>query len=237
MRRKVENKKLTEEEEEQKAKRTQIINMCITNIVRLLLVLIIVRGILIKDYNQLFIAVVTIALTYYPSILSKRFGVYLPATMQIVITLFIFGAQYLGEIKDFYRIFPWWDTLLHTTSGVIIGVIGFMFVYLLNDRYGKKVKLSPFFVVMFAFCFAVTMGVFWEFFEFGMDRVFGTNMQKFRFPELGDDGLVDTMGDLLVDAIGAFITSVIGYLYIKKKNDVLFRDWFKGWFRKEKKEN
>lgn len=221
---------------EQKEKRTQKINMIITNIVRLLLVLIITRGIFLKEYSQIFIAVITICLTYYPSILSKRFGVYLPAGLQIVITLFIFGAQYLGEIKDFYRIFPWWDTALHTTSGVILGIIGFMFVYLLNEKYGKKVKLSPFFVVMFAFCFAVTMGVFWEFFEYGADRMLGTNMQKFRFPELGDDGLVDTMGDLFVDALGAFITSSFGYLYIKKKKDVLFRDYFKHWFPKVNKE-
>lgn len=229
-------KELTKEEQKKKEVKTQKINMWITNIVRILLIAIIIRGIIVNDNSQMFIALLTIALTFYPSILSKRFGVYLPASMQIVITLFIFGAQYLGEIKDFYRIIPWWDTLLHTTSGVILGVIGFMFVYLLNEKYGKKVKLSPFFVVMFAFCFAVTMGVFWEFFEFGADRILGTNMQKFRFPELGDDGLVDTMQDLMVDALGALFTSVIGYFYIKKKNDILLRDVFKSWFRKDKKQ-
>ena len=110
--------------------------------------------------------------------------------------------------------------MLHTTSGIILGVIGFMFVYLLNKSYSNSIKLSPFFVVMFAFCFAVTMGVFWEFFEFSADRILGTNMQKFRFPELGQDGLVDTMTDLFVDAVGALITSIIGYFYIQKKNDV-----------------
>ena len=105
--------------------------------------------------------------------------------------------------------------MLHTTSGIIL-------------------KLSPFFVVMFAFCFAVTMGVFWEFFEFSADRILGTNMQKFRFPELGQDGLVDTMTDLFVDAVGALITSIVGYFYIQKKNDVLLRDYFKNWFRNKK---
>lgn len=125
--------------------KTQKINMWITNIVRILLIAIIIRGIIVNDNSQMFIALLTIALTFYPSILSKRFGVYLPASMQIVITLFIFGAQYLGEIKDFYRIIPWWDTLLHTTSGVILGVIGFMFVYLLNEKYGKKSKTKSIF--------------------------------------------------------------------------------------------
>lgn len=209
--------------------------MIITNIVRLLLVLIIVRGIIVNDYSQLFIAILTIALTFYPSILEKRFGVYLPGSMQIIITLFIFGAQYLGEIKDFYNKIPWWDTMLHTTSGIVLGVIGFMFVYLLNKSYSNSINLSPFFVVMFAFCFAVTMGVFWEFFEYGADRMLGTNMQKFRFPELGQDGLIDTMSDLLVDSIGALITSVVGYFYIQKKNDVLLKDYFRKWFRHNKK--
>ena len=143
--------------------------------------------------------------------MKKSFGVYLPGSLQIIITLFIFGAQYLGEIKNFYDKIPWWDTMLHTTSGIILGVIGFMFVYLLNKSYSNSIKLSPFFVVMFAFCFAVTMGVFWEFFEFSADRILGTNMQKFRFPELGQDGLVDTMTDLFVDAVGALITSCLLY--------------------------
>lgn len=224
-------KKVTEEEKEQKNRK---INMVITNIVRLLLVLIIARSIIVKDYSQIFIAILTIALTFYPSILEKSFGVYLPGSLQIIITLFIFGAQYLGEIKNFYDKIPWWDTMLHTTSGIILGVIGFMFVYLLNKSYSNSIKLSPFFVVMFAFCFAVTMGVFWEFFEFSADRILETNMQKFRFPELGQDGLVDTMTDLFVDAVGALITSIIGYFYIQKKNDVLLRDYFKNWFRNKK---
>lgn len=229
---KLKSKKLTNEQREEKNKK---VNMIITNIVRLLLFLIILRGILVKDYSQLFIAVLTIAMTFYPSLLEKKFGVYLPGSMQIVITLFIFGAQYLGEIKDFYNKIPWWDTMLHTTSGIILGIIGFMFVYLLNKSYSNSITLSPFFVVMFAFCFAVTMGVFWEFFEYGADRILGTNMQKFRFPELGQDGLVDTMSDLFVDALGALITSVIGYFYIQKKNDVLLKDYFRTWFRHSKK--
>lgn len=230
---KLNSKKLTDEQREEKNRR---INMIITNIVRVLLILIIVRGIVVKDYSQLFIAVLTISLTFYPSILEKKFGVYLPGSLQIIITLFIFGAQYLGEIKDFYNKIPWWDTMLHTTSGVVLGVIGFMFVYLLNKSYSNSNNLSPFFVVMFAFCFAVTMGVFWEFFEYGADRILGTNMQKFRFPELGQDGLVDTMSDLFVDTLGALITSIIGYFYIQKKNDVLLKDYFRTWFKHSKKE-
>ena len=217
-------KKMTEE---QKLK----MQMCITNIIRILLVLIIVRGFIMGDHSQDFIAILTLFMTYYPSILEKRFGVYLPVGMQITITLFIFAAQYLGEIKAFYELIPWWDTILHSTSGVILGIIGFMFVYLLNKNHGNKVRLSPIMVVWFAFCFAITIGVFWEFFEYTMDRVFGLNMQKFRMP--GQDGLVDTMEDLFVDTVGALVASIGGWIYIKKKNDVIFSEYFASWFRKK----
>lgn len=229
-------KTLSKEEIIIREKSRKRLNMIITNVIRILLVGIIVLDIVLQDFDNIFIAILTLAMTYYPSLLEKRFGVYLPAHMQIAITLFIFGAQYLGEIRDFYNKFWWWDTMLHTISGIILGVIGFMFVYLLNEKYGKRVKLSPAFVAMFAFCFAVTIGVFWEFFEFGADRILGFNMQKFRFPELGQDGLIDTMTDLFVDAIGALITSTLGYLYIKEKNDVLLRDWFRHWFKHEEKQ-
>lgn len=121
--------------------------------------------------------------------------------------------------------------MLHTTSGVILGLIGFLFVYLLNEKGNKNVNLSPAFVILFAFCFAITMGVFWEFFEFGADRILGYNMQKFRMP--GQDGLIDTMTDLIVDALGALVACIVGWLYIKKRNDVLFNDYFDRWFKKE----
>jgi len=215
--------------------KTEKLNVIITNLIRILLITIIIQEVLTKNYSQIFVAVITLALTYYPSLLEKKFKVYLPSTMQIIITLFIFAAQYLGEMKDFYRLFSWWDIMLHTISGVIIGVIGFMFVYLLNEKYGTGVNLSPFFVAMFAFCFAVTVGVFWEIFEFGVDRIFNLNMQKFRYPELGDNGLLDTMIDLIVDSIGALVTVVIGYFYMRKEEGNVLKRWFKGWFVKEKK--
>lgn len=225
---------MSQNETKDTEEKTKKLNMIITNLIRVLLITIIIEQILTQNYSQIFLAVLTLALTYYPSLLEKRFKVYLPSTMQIIITLFIFGAQYLGEMKDFYRIFSWWDILLHTISGIIIGIIGFMFVYLLNEKHDKRVKLSPFFVAMFAFCFAVTVGVFWEFFEFGVDRIFELNMQKFRYPELGDDGLLDTMTDLIVDSIGALVTAIIGYIYMRKEDAGVLTKWFKGWFIKEK---
>ncbi|MBQ2836399.1 MAG: hypothetical protein IJE68_06160 [Clostridia bacterium] len=211
------------------------IRMIVTNFVRIALILIYIRGWLTQDHSQDFIITITFFMTYYPSILEKRFGVYLPARLEIVITLFIFAAQVLGEMNGFYDKITWWDTMLHTTSGVILGLVGFLFVYLLNEKGDKNVNLSPIFVVIFAFCFAITMGVFWEFFEYGADRLLGYNMQKFRMP--GQDGLVDTMEDLIVDTIGAIIACIGGWIYMKNKKDTLFNDVFDEWFESERIKN
>lgn len=216
-------------------KRKKNINMVLSNIIRALLVIFLIINFFTGDHSQDFLIVVTFALTYYPSILEKRFGVYLPKRLQIVITLFIFAAQVLGELGDFYEKIPWWDTMLHTISGVVLGLVGFLFVYLLNEKGNVNVNLSPKFVIIFAFCLALTMGVFWEFFEFGADRILGYNMQKFRMP--GQDGLVDTMCDLIVDTVGAIVACIGGYIYIKKRKDVLFNDYFDEWFESERIKN
>ena len=208
------------------------INMIVANLVRLTLIIAFIIGCVTGDHSQDFIIVITFLLTFYPSILAKRFGVYLPKRLEIIITLFIFAAQVLGELNGFYDKIPWWDTMLHTTSGIILGLAGFLVVYLLNEKGDANVNLSPIFVVIVAFCFALTMGVFWEVFEFGADRLFGLNMQKFRMP--GQDGLVDTMEDLMVDAIGALVACIVGWKYMKKKKDTLFNDYFDEWFESER---
>ena len=215
--------------------RRKRINMIVTNLVRLALVIMLIRGCNTGDYSQTFLIALTFFMTYYPSILEKRFGVYLPNRLEIAITLFIFAAQVLGEMNNFYERISWWDTMLHMTSGIILGLVGFLFVYLLNENGDKNVNLSPVFVVIVAFCVAITMGVFWEFFEYGVDRLLGYNMQKFRLP--GQDGLVDTMNDLIVDAVGALIACIGGWIYMKKKKDPLFNDFFDGWFESERIKN
>ena len=209
------------------------INEIISWIIRILLVLAIIESIFAKKYQNTFVGVLTFAMTFYPSILKKRFRVYLPSGLQIIITLFIFAAQFLGELHDFYYKIPWWDNMLHCISGSVLGIIGFMFVYFLNKTHIKQTKLSPFFIALFAFCFALSMGVFWEFFEFAGDRLFGLNMQKFRLP--GEDGLIDTMTDLFVDAIGACIVSIIGYIYMKNPKIILKRKYkMEEWIKKQR---
>ena len=206
-------------------------SMIITNMVRIALICVFIRGFFVGDHSQDFLIILTFFMTYYPSILEKKFGVYLPNTLQIVITLFIFAAQVLGEMSGFYDKISWWDTMLHATSGVILGLVGFLFIYLLNEKGDANVNLSPIFVVIVAFCFALTMGVFWEIFEFSADRLLGFNMQKFRMP--GQDGLIDTMEDLIVDAIGAIIACIFGWRYMEKRKDTLFNDYFDRWFKSE----
>lgn len=220
---------------EEKIYRKNKSSMIITNLVRLALIITYIRGWLVLDHSQDFVIILTFAMTYYPSILEKKFGVYLPNRLQIIVTLFIFAAQFLGEMNGFYEKIPWWDTMLHTTSGVVLGLVGFLFVYLLNEKGDANVNLSPTFVVIFAFCFAITMGVFWEFFEFGADRLLGYNMQRFRLP--GEDGLLDTMEDLIVDSIGAIVACIFGWIYMKKEKDTLFNNYFNKWFKKDKIKN
>lgn len=206
------------------------INEIISWIVRILLILAIVESVFSKSYQNTFVASLTFVMTFYPSILRKRFRVYLPSILQVVITLFIFAAQFLGELHNFYYKFTWWDNMLHCISGSVLGIIGFMFVYFLNKTHIKKTKLSPIFIALFALCFSISIGVFWEIFEFSGDRLLGLNMQKFRMN--GEDGLVDTMTDLIVDSIGAFIVAVIGYIYMKDekrmlKKKVKMEEWLK----------
>lgn len=220
---------------DEKLYRRNRISMIITNFVRLSLIVIFVWGIIEKDYSQTFLILLTFFMTYYPSILEKRFGVYLPSRLEIVITLFIFAAQVLGEMNGFYDKIPWWDTMLHATSGVVLGIVGFLFIYLLNEKGDANVNLSPIFVIIVAFCVAITLGVFWEIFEFSADRLLGYNMQKYRLP--GQDGLVDTMSDLIVDSIGSLIACIFGWLYIKKEKDTLFNNYFDNWFKSEKIKN
>lgn len=120
--------------------------------------------------------------------------------------VFVFLSLFLGEISSFYARLWWWDLLLHSLAGFVLGLMGFSLVYYMNEN-SREIKLNPYFIAFFGFCFAITLSVFWEFFEFAMDFFFKTNMLK--------SGLLDTMGDLVVSAVGAFIVSLLGYLGLK----------------------
>ena len=219
---------------------------------RALVIATMILQILNRNYENVFLCALTLLLLVIPSLLQVTFRVELPTTLEIIILIFIFAAEILGEIREFYLIFPFWDTALHTLNGFLAAAIGFSLVDLLNRSERTVFNLSPLFTAIVAFCFSMTIGVVWEFFEFGMDQLAGFDMQKdtvihvirsvtldpeghnvpyeisgitetvVNGQELGlggylDIGLIDTMQDLIVNFVGAFVFSVIGFFYVKNR--------------------
>lgn len=137
-----------------------------------------VRSIFRHDYESLFLCILTLSLLVLPSILEKRLEIEIPSTLEIIILCFIFAAEILGEIHNFYIIVPHWDTVLHTLNGFNCAAIGFALVDLLNRSEQFSFKLSPLFLAIVAFCFSMTVGVCWEFIEYTADQVGKIDMQK-----------------------------------------------------------
>lgn len=145
---------------------------------RVLVVMIMIAQILNKNYENVYICVLTLGLFFIPSIAERKLRVDLPDTLEIIILIFIFSAEILGEIKEYYLAFPFWDTLLHTVNGFLFAAIGFSLVNILNDDKRVSLTLAPLYMAITAFCFSMTIGVLWEFFEWAMDSWFGADMQK-----------------------------------------------------------
>jgi len=150
-------------------------------VLRFLVMISMITQFVYGNYTNTFLCVLTLFLFMIPSIIEKNFKIDLPNTLEIVVLLFIFCAQILGEIRNFYGLIPIWDTMLHTTNGFLMAAIGFSLVDILNNYEKIHFKLSPVFVAIVAFCFSMTTGIIWEFFEFGMDRLFNYDMQKDRY--------------------------------------------------------
>ena len=145
---------------------------------RLLVLVVLVRQLFLNNYEAAFFCVLTIVLLYVPSWIQVKLRIELPPPLEITILCFIFAAEILGEVSSFYVNVPHWDTMLHTLNGFLAAAVGFSMVLLLNDDERLTFNLSPFFLALVAFCFSMTIGVLWEFFEFGMDYFFHTDMQK-----------------------------------------------------------
>ena len=155
-----------------------------------------------------------VLLTAVPMLILRRLEIFIPPEFELLAIAFTFAALFLGESRNYYRAFWWWDLALHTTSGVLLGILGFLLVYVLNGIPRLDLHMRPGFVAFFAFCFALAVGVLWEIFEFALDQLAGTTMQT---PFLGDpSGLTDTMWDLIVDAVGALSIAVFGYVYMTR---------------------
>jgi len=147
-------------------------------ILRFLVIGILIRNIFSGNYENVFICLLTLILFIMPYIIEKKFKIEIPDFLEIVILLFIFSAEILGELNSFYTKIPMWDNILHTINGFIMGAIGLSLIELLNDTKEINIKLSPIFIAIVSFCFSMTIGVCWEFFEYGMDTSFNLDMQK-----------------------------------------------------------
>lgn len=181
-----------------------------TKIFRILLILAVVSSIITKEWQNLTTIMVTYGLTFANQWLNRHTRIKVIHEINLLAMVFLFAANFLGSIMDFYEYFWWWDTFLHTLSGVILGFGGVVIVFALNSTPRIQVNLSPFFIALFAFTFAVSMGAIWEIHEFTMDNLLGWNMQR--------SGLVDTMWDLIVDSIGALVAAGLSYIYIRDAN-------------------
>ena len=223
-------------------------------VLNLLVLASIVSAAIQARWESIFIGFLAMLLLLIPTGLEKSLRIVLPKGLEIVALLFVFAAQILGEMNHFYIHIPWWDDLLHTVNGFMFAAFGFALVDILNRASHKSFKLSPLFLAFVAFCFSMTIGVCWEFFEYLADTVFKFDMQKdtiitaVRSMELSDAanpeiirlrnieqtiilygngeqfiieggyldiGLHDTILDLLVNFVGAFIFSIFGYIYVK----------------------
>lgn len=168
---------------------------------RLIVIAIGVRMFLRRDYEAAALCMLVLLLFLMPSFLERKLNIALPSTLERIILLFAFAAEILGEIGLYYVRFAWWDTMLHTLNGFLCAAIGFGMVDVLNENPKAKFQLSPLYMAMVAFCFSMTVGVLWEFFEFGMDRLLLFDMQK--------DTVVHTISSVMLDPNGGNTPVVI----------------------------
>jgi len=171
--------------------------------------LLLLAGLVTAGIQGLWLMAFTIFLgllcTFLPSLLNRNYLLTLPTEFEFLLTLFVYASIGLGEYAGFYTTFWWWDLVLHSGAGFGLGLVGFLILY---SFYAKgMLRMHPLLIVVFSFAFSLALGVLWEIFEFSMDHIFLTTMQK--------SGLMDTMSDLIVDAMGALLISWIGYLHLK----------------------
>ena len=163
-------------------------------VLRLAVILVMVAQFFNRNFENVFLCGLTLVLFLLPTIFERRLKIDLPDTLEIIIMLFIFAAEILGEIQAYYTTFQGWDTMLHTLNGFLAAAVGFSLVLLLNDDERLTFDLSPFFLALVAFCFSMTIGVLWEFFECTMDQLFLLDMQK--------DTVVHSIGSVMLDPSG-----------------------------------
>jgi hypothetical protein len=160
-------------------------------VLRAMIVIALIRGVLLGNYESVFLCVLSLVLMLLPSIVQKRLCITLPSTLEIIILLFIFAAEILGELASFFVRVPNWDTMLHTVNGFLCAAVGFALVDMINRNERFSMKLSPVYLALVAFCFSMTVGVLWEFFELAADNIMGLDMQK--------DTVIKTINSVALD--------------------------------------
>lgn len=180
----------------------------VMNFVRVLLAVAIIGSYLNRRWLVLLVSGISLLITFLPRILDKVFGIIVPADLEVMIILFVYGSLFFGEVRGFYADFWWWGALLNLIAGTALGIVGLTILFALYKR--EQLDASPTLIAIFTFCFGLAMGTLWEFFEFGMDHFFQFSLQK--------GGLYDTIYDLMFDSVGALIAAVIGYNYLQGGN-------------------
>ncbi len=183
------------------------------------LVLFVLRG----DWENVFLTAIVIALTLAPALLDRNYRILIPPEFQLISAAFVFLSLFLGSAFNFYYRYWWWDVVLHTSSGFLLGVIGFVALFLLNRTDRIPQGMRPGFLCFFAVTFAVFLGVLWETFEFAVDSMAPSiNMQS------NETGVSDTMWDLIVDTIGAAVVAAMGWAYLKTGRYSFIADGVRG---------
>ena len=191
---------------------------------RILVIICMILEFLRGDLNNAFLCLLSLVLLIMPFFIERKFKIDLPNTLEIIIMLFIFSAEILGEINNFYGAIPYWDTILHTLNGFLAAGVGFSIFDLLNNNM-KSIQLSPLFLAILSFCFSMTIGVLWEFFEYGADNIIRTDMQK--------DRIVSTIRSVKLNPEGENVPVVIDdieytIVYSKDKNGKIVEQKIEG---------
>ena len=170
-------------------------------ILRILVVAVLIAQFLNGNFENVFLCVLTLVLFLVPTFIERKIHIDLPDTLEVIILLFIFAAEILGEIRAYYIYFPYWDTMLHTLNGFLCAAIGFSLVDIMNRSDRFSITLSPLFLAIVAFCFSMTIGVLWEFFEWAMDCFFLLDMQK--------DSVLTAISSVMLDPNGGNVPTAI----------------------------
>ncbi len=188
---------------------TERLELRISYTLKIIVLFTIIIGIIEFNFFLIASSIVILLFSALPAIIERTLRIILPVEVELAITTFVLLHFLLGEAADYYIRFWWFDKLLHVSSGILVGMVGFVIIYFF--LYTNKLSANPIMVVVFSISFALAVGALWEIFEFMVDLIFGLNMQK--------SGIVDTMSDLIVDLLGACIVGVGVYRYLTKDED------------------